>query len=147
MFIQLNQSLIRGDGSYSFLDTNVKAGLTYYYEVENVSLMGQSSRFTLTSIKTPVPQKFELYQNYPNPFNPSTEIKFDIPAASAVYLSIYNILGREVRVLVDNYLSAGTFTIIWDGRDDTGTPVSSGLYFYRFSADNFSERRKMILLK
>lgn len=94
-----------------------------------------------------VPGSFALAQNYPNPFNPSTEIAFDLPAASNVELSIYNVLGQEVRTLLNASMEAGNHSVTWDGRDGRGSQVSSGVYFYRITAGSFNATKKMLLLK
>ena len=88
-----------------------------------------------------------LYQNYPNPFNPETEIKFSIPEASDVELTIYNLLGREVITLVKERKEKGFYTVKWDSRDSKGMSVSSGVYFYRLKAGSFISTKKMILIK
>jgi len=87
-----------------------------------------------------LPGGFMLYQNYPNPFNPSTAISF-------VNLTVYNLLGQEVKNLVNRNLPAGRHTIEWDGRDNLGRAVASGIYFYSLTGDTFSAREKMLLLK
>jgi hypothetical protein len=89
-----------------------------------------------------IPKAYALTQNYPNPFNPSTEISFDLPQASHVNLTIYNVLGQKVQTLVDEQREAGSYTVTWDA-----SPYSSGVYFYRISADNFSNTKKMLMLK
>lgn len=94
-----------------------------------------------------VPTTYALAQNYPNPFNPSTEISFGLPQASAVELAIYNVLGQNVRTLVNGKMEAGSHTVTWDGRDGSGSQVSSGVYFYRITANNYSATKKMLLLK
>jgi len=88
-----------------------------------------------------------LHQNYPNPFNPSTEIKFDIPTARDVKLRIYNQLGQTVRTLVDNRMKAGAYNLKWNGADTQGRAVASGVYFYNLEAGEFSQIRKMMLVK
>ena len=88
-----------------------------------------------------------LHQNYPNPFNPSTEIKFDIPTARDVKLRVYNQLGQTIRTLVDNRMKAGTHNLKWDGADAQGKAVASGIYFYNLEAGDFSQIRKMMLVK
>jgi len=93
------------------------------------------------------PDKFALFQNQPNPFNPETEISYYLPEGCEVKLTIYNILGRRIRTLFDGYQNVGTNTIIWDGKDDQGNQVSSGIYFYRLQAGEFNQTRKMNLLK
>ena len=86
-------------------------------------------------------------QNYPNPFNPSTSISFGLSAATQVKIVIYNMLGQKVTGLVDELMPAGTHRIIWNGTDQFGKPVPSGVYFYRIEAGSLNESRKMLLLK
>ncbi|MBD3299571.1 MAG: HYR domain-containing protein [candidate division Zixibacteria bacterium] len=95
----------------------------------------------------PVPTSYALLQNYPNPFNPSTTIQFRLPEASEVNLTIYNVLGQEVRSLITGVKEAGTHTVEWDGRDNNGSAVQSGMYFYRIQTPSFTEAKKMTLLK
>jgi hypothetical protein len=89
-----------------------------------------------------IPSTYALYQNYPNPFNPTTNIKFSIPQASHVKLTIYDAVGREVETLVNNQLVAGTHTIEWSGKN-----IASGVYLYRIEANNFVKVNKMLLVK
>ncbi|MBN2564611.1 MAG: nuclear transport factor 2 family protein [Candidatus Eisenbacteria bacterium] len=94
------------------------------------------------------PSAFGLRQNVPNPFNPTTTIAFEVPDGGArVSLEVYDVSGRLVRTLVDGHEPAGTRTVTWDGRDDEGQPVASGIYFSRMTAPEFSETTKMILMK
>lgn len=85
--------------------------------------------------------------NYPNPFNPATEISFSLPAASHVTLEIYNVMGQKVTTLVDRFMETGAHSVTWNSTDVSGTSVSSGVYFYRLSAGDLVETRKMMLLK
>ena len=94
-----------------------------------------------------LPQVFALHENYPNPFNPVTNISFDLPERSQVQLSIFDITGRRIRQLVRENQAAGFRSVLWDGTDDSGRPVSGGVYFYQFQAGNFVETRKMLLIK
>ena len=94
-----------------------------------------------------VPAKYELDQNYPNPFNPTTNIQYTLPQQGEVSLNIYNLLGQMVRSLVNNVQSAGTHSVTWDGANQSGQMVTSGIYFYRLSAGNFVSVKKMIMLK
>ena len=94
-----------------------------------------------------VPHKFSLSQNYPNPFNPTTVLEFEIARSAKASLKIYNILGQLVRVLVDEEKTPGTYTVYWDGNDKNGQPVSSGIYFYKFEAGDFTGVKKMVLIK
>ncbi len=94
-----------------------------------------------------VPGEFELFQNYPNPFNPATEIRYAIPKASFVKLEIFSETGRLIRTLVSKDLPTGYHKEVWDGRNDTGIKVGSGLYIFRISTGNFRAVKKMTLLK
>ncbi len=96
---------------------------------------------------TPIPAQFSLEQNYPNPFNGATTIHYQLPASSKGTLKIYNVLGREIRTLLDGTLPAGTGSVVWDGKDDHGNGVSSGVYFYRFQSAQFTRTEKMMLLQ
>ncbi len=90
---------------------------------------------------------YKLFQNYPNPFNPETKIKFSVPKLSFVTLKVYNSLGQEVRTLIANSYPAGEFSAIWDGKDDSGLPVSTGNFFYKIKAGNFETSKKMTLVR
>jgi aryl-phospho-beta-D-glucosidase BglC (GH1 family) len=90
---------------------------------------------------------FALYPNYPNPFNPSTLIRYDLSNQTRVVLRIYDIVGREVKTLVDAVQEPGVRSVTWDGRDNAGKVVSSGLYVYRIRAGGFTQSRKMLLLR
>jgi hypothetical protein len=93
------------------------------------------------------PKTFSLAQNVPNPFNPATQIAFETPADGPVNLTVYNLLGQRVRVLVDERRVAGRYVATWDGRDELGRPAATGLYLYRLTAPGFTETRKMMLLR
>ncbi len=90
---------------------------------------------------------YSLSSNYPNPFNPVTTIRFTVPVSSHVCIDIYDVTGRKVRVLVDRKAEMGTFQATWDGRNNNGELVESGVYFARMAAGSYSAVRKMILLR
>jgi hypothetical protein len=101
-----------------------------------------------------IPAEFAVFQNYPNPFNPSTTISYALPQECRVSIKIYNILGAEVRTLISEVQTARYYSTLWNGQDNSGSMVSSGLYFYRIIAEplnagatNFVQMKKMILLK
>jgi len=94
-----------------------------------------------------LPESFVLAQNYPNPFNMSTTIEFTLPRSSPIRLTIYNVLGQAVALWEISHAPAGTGFIIWDGHDPSGSPVSSGVYFYRFESAGLVQTKKMVLLK
>jgi hypothetical protein len=93
------------------------------------------------------PQDIVLYQNYPNPFNPETKIAFILAEPSYIRLLVHNILGQEVRVLVDGYVDGGYHTVQWDSRNEQGDTVPAGVYLYRLETNQFSDTKRMILLK
>lgn len=95
----------------------------------------------------PLPSGYKLLQNYPNPFNPTTAIKFQVPENSVVTLKIVDCLGREIISLLNEEKPAGSYTVMWNGKDKKGTVMPGGIYFYCFSAGSYSEVRKMSLLK
>ena len=100
-----------------------------------------------TSDQASVPQSFSLEQNAPNPFNSNTVIRFALPQPSQVELAIYNLLGQPVAVLVQGPSEAGTFSVRWDGRDQAGRAVTSGVYLYQLRAGEYTAVRKLLLLQ
>lgn len=108
---------------------------------------------TTTDVQTlsAQPAQFELAQNYPNPFNPSTQINFTLAQAGLVRLTVYDVLGREIKRLVDGAKAAGTYNAIWDGTNSQGEKIASGIYFYRLqfqgSSQSFNTLRRMIYIK
>jgi len=130
---------------------------------EQIQLFTASAGFEITSVivanvlgdamdtdltTTPLPETFELSQNFPNPFNPSTEIKFTVEKDELVSLNIYDIQGRLVSSLIDNsFYSAGSYKKNWDGKNQYGTQVPSGMYLYKLESSNQIITRKMVLMK
>ena len=94
-----------------------------------------------------LPLTFALYQNYPNPFNPTTIITYDLPEATRVELVIYDIMGQRVATIKNGRQDAGLYHVRWNGTNDLGTPVSTGLYFYQLNSTPFSATRKMVFMK
>jgi hypothetical protein len=94
-----------------------------------------------------IPETFALYANYPNPFNPTTTISYDLPKRSQVTLDIYDILGKQIKTLVNQSQDVGNKIAVWDGTDNLGRQVSAGVYLYQIQAGEFSQTRKMLLLK
>ena len=158
-YARLNQALIQAGGSvtvgqtYSYVDpTPIKADR--WYRLETVNLDGSCELSKPVSIaystlveQDHIPIDFALHQNHPNPFNPHTMIRFDLPAPRDVTLAIFDARGRLVRTLVNGPETAGVHTVIWDGCDDAGHQVSSGLYLCRIKAGEFGEVSKMTFLK
>ncbi len=94
-----------------------------------------------------IPTDFSLGQNYPNPFNPTTQIKYDISKTQNVSIKIFDLLGREVRTLVNEMKTPGQYSVMWDSKNSSGTIVSSGIYFYRLETGDFVDIKKMVLVK
>ena len=94
-----------------------------------------------------LPEKFTLEQNFPNPFNPSTEIRFRLEQPLKIELAVYNVLGHKVKTLASGSFSGGEHAVVWNGRDERGEPLSSGVYFYRLWAETLVQTRKMVLIK
>jgi len=111
-----------------------------YYETFETSPQTDSLASLVVSSPT-------INQNYPNPFNPVTQIRFNLPKTSKVEITVYNILGQKVNTLVNDEFEAGTHTIYWDGKNDKGEEVASGIYFYRLKAGEFLDSKKMLILR
>lgn len=140
------------DASFTFdVDRDVRLNGRDTIEFLIVGREGPLMRKTLT-LRYSLPTDFQLEQNFPNPFNPTTTIYYQLPADSRVTLKIYDILGREVKTLVEEQKSAGYYNVMWDATNSSGNKVSSGAYVYRIIAtgmgsSGFNGLRKMILLK
>tara|TARA_B100000959_G_scaffold122167_4_gene128276 strand:- start:4292 stop:4657 length:366 start_codon:yes stop_codon:yes gene_type:complete len=95
-----------------------------------------------------LPEEYALHQNHPNPFNPVTTIRYDLPQAGDVKLTIYDMLGREMKVLVSQQgMSPGSHTVVWDGTDRLGQPAAAGVYIYQLKSGDFINTKKLVLLK
>jgi hypothetical protein len=94
-----------------------------------------------------VPTTFSLSNAYPNPFNPTTNIQFNIAKSENIKLVVFNILGQQVKTLVNGEMKAGSYTATWNGKDEFGNSVASGIYFYRLESQSFNTTKKMILMK
>jgi Secretion system C-terminal sorting domain len=125
---------------YSFVDKNPLSAEVQYRlkQIDNDGAFKYSSVVTVNSLLS----KFELFQNYPNPFNPNTTIKYSIPKAEHVMLKVYDELGKEVSTLVDEDKEAGYYNLTFDG-----SGLTSGIYYYRITAGEFNEVKKLMLLK
>ena len=134
----------------AFTDNTVEINKKYYYRVSTIDFNSNESdyseelNFEITDVagETALPTKYSLSNNYPNPFNPSTQIKFAIPQSGNVRITIYNSLGKEVKVLKNENLNAGYYNVTWNANG-----FSSGIYFYEMKSNNFVQVRKMLLLK
>jgi hypothetical protein len=127
--------------SYTYEDKDVTAG-KYSYRLKQIDNDGQFEYSKTIEVDLGVPKKFELSQNYPNPFNPTTTIKFNLPEAGNVKLTLFNILGQEIKTLVNEFKESGVHTINFDASE-----LNSGMYIYKIEAGNFVQTRKMTLVK
>jgi hypothetical protein len=138
---------------YSYEDNTVAVGQIYAYRLVDVSFSGVTAYHEVIYQEVEAPVRFALEQNFPNPFNPSTNIKYSLPVDADVELRIFNILGQEVKTLVDQISKAGFYNVEWDGKDNLNQRVASGIYIYSFYAksldgqQNFNRVMKMILIK
>ncbi|KAB2845625.1 MAG: ammonia-forming cytochrome c nitrite reductase subunit c552 [Melioribacteraceae bacterium] len=142
----------------SLTPRTMRAGYVYFFVEEDRSFGVHNPQFTVAILKAAIeemggvtginyannelPSDYSLSQNYPNPFNPSTTIRFAVPEAGNVKVSVYDILGKEVEVLVNKDMNAGTFNVTWDA-----SKYSSGIYFYKLQSSNFVSVKKMVLIK
>ena len=137
-----------------YVDQNIAEAGSYEYWVTAVDLSGLESEASnsvsaLLSADNGIglPTEFALKQNYPNPFNPSTQIRYALPEESMVTITIYDLMGRKVRTLVNDVQSAGYRTVMWNATNDMGRAVSAGMYIYTIQAGDFVMNRKMVLMK
>ena len=172
--VMINSSTL-ADGSTRVLAVNLHGGLLSFssdgfitipvtmntgrgdhvkVDIDDIQLIDQNGESIPVSAKGDgsvalelIPMQYALYQNFPNPFNPVTEIQFDIPDMNAVQLVVYNLMGQEVRRLVNGEIQAGYHRIVWDGLNDQGEPVSTGVYIYSLTSPSFHSTKKMVLLK
>lgn len=137
-------------GSYSFTDHDAAEDIAYYW-LEDVDLQGKATMHGPVSAGaasvTGKPSVFSLAQNQPNPFRATTKIRYGLPAACHVDLSIFDVMGEKVTTLVEGHQAAGYRAVRWDGTDENGLEVSGGIYFYRLKAGGYSDINKMILMR
>jgi len=127
--------------SYSFIDSKLEAG-KYLYRLKQIDFNGTFTYSDEVNVEVEIPLVYSLEQNYPNPFNPSTTIKYSIQKDGFVKLAIYNLLGEEITVLINNEQKAGKYEIMFDA-----SRFASGVYMYRLESNNFISIKKMILIK
>jgi hypothetical protein len=132
---------------------DVEDGWCYCYKVTAVDFAGNESNpaspeTTTDAGAAKIPKAFALYQNVPNPFNPTTVIRYDVPAAGGkVTLRVYDVSGRLVQTLVDAMQTGGQKTALWNGTNERGERLATGIYFCRMEAPGFVETRKMVFLR
>jgi hypothetical protein len=125
----------------------VDRAYTGYGTIDDSLILNSHPTGVAESGDVSLPRAYGLSQNYPNPFNPVTTIQYSLPQRSHVVIDVFDILGRQVRRLVNETRSAGAYEVRWDGTDQGGVPVSTGVYLYRIQAGDFVQSRKMLLLK
>jgi YVTN family beta-propeller protein len=131
--------------SYECRDASVRPNRTYWYKLQEVKEDGVGREFGPYALTYRLANRLE--QNVPNPFNPTTSIKYSITEDADVRLAIYDVAGRHVRTLVEQRQRANVYRVVWDGVNDQGDRVASGVYFYKLVAGTFTSTRKMMLLK
>jgi flagellar hook assembly protein FlgD len=143
----LELSILGDLGPYSV----TSFGIDQYDELYICSLDGKIYKFSqaLSTVKIDgiIPNKIFLHQNYPNPFNPVTSLRYDLPENGLVNITIYDMMGRIVKTLVNSSQTAGYKSIKWNATNDRNEPVSAGLYLYTIQAGEFRQTKKMVLLK
>jgi hypothetical protein len=144
-FLRINDDVIAADIGNEYLDASVRPGEIYSYRLGAVDRDGEFFSL-IAEVRVPLGE-VTLYQNYPNPFNPSTTIAFYLPKPARTVLTIYDAQGKRVVELLNENMSYGKHEIHWDGRNDQGNPVSTGVYFYRFQADKKVVTKKLTVLK
>jgi hypothetical protein len=138
----------------AYLDLDYVLNESNYYRLAAVDHAGNMSDYSdvvdfavLSTDLDLIPEVFALHQNYPNPFNPTTQIKYDLPEDEMVSITIYDVMGRSIKSLVNTTQSAGYRSIQWDATNNLGEPVSAGMYIYMIQAGQFTKTKKMVLLK
>ncbi|NCS90419.1 MAG: T9SS type A sorting domain-containing protein, partial [Ignavibacteria bacterium] len=128
--------------NYSFTDNSLASG-NYSYRLKQIDFDGSFAYYWLNeTVEVSTPVEFALLQNYPNPFNPVTKIKYAVSIRQYTTLKVYNILGREVATLVNEYQAAGNYEVKFDASN-----LSSGVYFYKLQSGNFVQTKKLLLMK
>ncbi len=132
---------------YLFQDRTIKANQAYYYRLADVARDGHVHYHAPVKIETAKPEDYALEQNYPNPFNAQTRLDFSLPESGQVELSIFNLKGQSVRTLLQRSMEPGRHFVLWDGCDDAGAPLASGIYLAWFLAHDYSQVRKLQLIR
>ena len=126
---------------YTYVDKNLTSGTKFIYRLKQIDNDGKFQYSKEVEVEV-VPKQYTLYQNYPNPFNPTTTIKFDLPQATEVNLTVYNILGEKVLTLINGMQEAGYHSVMFNASN-----LASGTYIYRLQSHNFVQTKKMLLVK
>ena len=138
------------DGGYILTGYTIPTStFPYYWDLWLIRFAPEvfSRQLAMTESPGVQPSSFALHQNYPNPFNPVTTVKYNLPDRSLVDITVYDILGRHIKTLVNGNQDPGIKSILWDATDDAGRPVNSGVYLYRIKTEDFEQTRRMMLVK
>ena len=127
-------------------------GETCVIELERFHINNENSKygkavFTIDSERNMMPNKFVLSQNYPNPFNPQTNIQYNLSAETVVSLIVYNVHGRKIKTLFNGIQEPGIYNVKWNGDNENGEILASGVYVYRFKTSGFTATKKMLLFR
>jgi hypothetical protein len=150
---RVNTTLVWGAGQsenekqYRYVDRSARVGQTYFYKIADVDYSGLATLHGPYETSYGQPEDYVLEQNYPNPFNPQTTIHFTLKEAGEAYMNIYNLRGELVRNLLDGERRSGRQVVQWNGQNDQGMAVPSGTYFYELRVNDFTMRRKMVLMR
>lgn len=151
-----NHEVLASTVEISFVDLDLKDNQTYIYQLQALDVHGNASYLSaevsveitaVAKIDGTKPETYQLFNNHPNPFNSETEIQLALPKSSEVVLKIYNTLGQEIKTLVNAQYAPGTYQVRWDGTDNLGNSVASGIYIYMLQAGDFISQKKMSLIK
>ena len=158
-FEKINSELIPGARNssekhdYQYIDTKILKGVKYFYQLEDVSTLGEVEKHSIISIIAQVAEnpitiasEYILYPAYPNPFNPTTNFKLNIYEDAQVNLRIYNVTGKLVNILVNSHLNRGVYTYTWNGTDSHGVQIASGVYFVHMIIGNSTSKLQKVLL-
>ncbi|MFA5011805.1 MAG: T9SS type A sorting domain-containing protein [Ignavibacteria bacterium] len=143
----MNLNVRKAFFNYQMISYDGSRGMHNPFYAIQVLQVSKSLIVGVNQIGSEIPVKFDLSQNYPNPFNPTTKINFSLPQAGQVILKIYDITGKEIMTLVNKKFDAGKYSATWEGVDDNGSKVSSGVYFYKIIAGNNIQTKRMVLIK
>ncbi len=134
---------------YSYTDLYVEDDVLYWYQVEEISMTGESTFYGPISVMgiDPLPDDFALSQNYPNPFNSETWFEYQLPEDCEVRIAVFDLLGKSVQTLLHEKQSRGYYTRQWDGKTDAGEPVPSGIYLLYLKTEQFTQLRRMTVLR
>ncbi len=146
-------SELTGQGStsspsqYCFMDNNTIAGVDYTYRLYEVCTSGAKTEIGTTTVTATIPSTTQLFAAYPNPFNPSTTLNYNLAKDGHVTLTVYDVLGRQIKTLLNQQQVAGDHSIQWDGSTDSGTTATSGTYLVRMQTTDFSQIHKVLYIK